>query len=115
LGDKVGSLDEARVRCRAAHPTVGCEKQGQIIYENCKSGHTEIGLDWCGRACPAGMTDIGISCRKDAINTSADATTPATCTTSKELFVPAGINQGLCYTKCLTGWKGSGPMCNYQN
>jgi hypothetical protein len=115
LGDNVGSLDEARARCRADHPAVGCEKQGQIIYQNCKSGEVQIGLDWCGRSCPAKMTDIGISCRKDTIDQARDKTAASTCEKGKELFFPKGIDRGLCYTKCLKGWKGSGPMCNYED
>ena len=119
FGDKLGSLDAARARCAAAHPVAGCEKQGEIIYEACKSGWTKIGLDWCSPPCPSGMTDIGISCQKDKIDQGLEGVPPSVCSTGEELFIPGGqigaTKTGLCYPACYTGWKGSHTQCIYQD
>lgn len=118
IGDRVGSLDGARARCAKKHPVAGCEKQGQIIYEKCKSGWVEIGLDWCGPSCPDKMKDIGISCAKDKIDQSTEGTPPSVCETGQELYVPPGqlgaTKTGLCYDACFPGWKGAGPICQHE-
>jgi hypothetical protein len=63
LGDKLGSLDEARARCRKDNPG-GCEKNGQIIYPKCRDGYNEFGSNLCTPDCPANFQDIGVSCKK---------------------------------------------------
>jgi hypothetical protein len=109
FGAHVGefTLDKARARCNAAHPTVGCEKQGLIIYEKCKSGYKEILLDWCGPTCPSDMgTDIGVSCTKKTYSNPTPWGKPlSTCASGME-------KEGqLCYTQCKTGYHGSLTQC----
>lgn len=107
FGDKAFSLDGARARCRAAHPTVGCEKQGEIIYENCKSDYKELLLDWCTPKCPSDMgTDIGVSCTKKTYSNSTPWGKPlTTCASGLE---KEGL---LCYTPCKTGYYGNLNQC----
>lgn len=109
FGARVGefTLDKARARCQAAHPTVGCEKQGLIIYENCKSGYKEILLDWCGPKCPSDMgTDIGVSCTKKTYSNPTPWGKPlSSCASGME-------REGqLCYTTCKSGYQGSLTQC----
>jgi hypothetical protein len=103
FGDTAFSLDEARERCRKAHPTVGCEKQGEIIYEKCKPGYVEILQDWCGKACPPGMAgDTGSSCTKKSYTM---YSIPTVC-------APGLEKQGaLCYPTCPKGFHGQLQDC----
>ena len=102
LGDTVGSLDEARARCRASNPQ-GCEKNGQIIYPRCREGYRAIGSNICSPVCPAGMTDAGAFCSKQ---TQTRAPTPLSdCPSGK-------VNENqLCYEPCKTGYTGIGTTC----
>lgn len=96
LGDDVGSLDEARARCRKANPQ-GCEKSGEIIYPRCRDGYKAVGSNICSAKCPAGMTDTGVDCAKDSytpVSRMADA-----CFDTEEKI------DGLCYKKCRTGFR----------
>jgi len=42
----------------------GCEKWGLIWYPRCRANFHNFGCCICSPNCPAGMTDIGISCAK---------------------------------------------------
>jgi hypothetical protein len=107
FGDTAFSLDEARARCRKANPTVGCEKQGQIIYSKCKSDYNKLLLDWCTPKCPSNMgTDIGVSCTKKTYSNSTPWGKPlSACASGLE---KEGL---LCYTKCKSGYYGSLTQC----
>lgn len=63
LGDTLGSLDQARARCAKDNPD-GCEKNGEMIYAQCRSGYRAIGSNICSPVCPSAYTDIGASCKK---------------------------------------------------
>lgn len=58
------NLDGAMARCRRDH-SQGCEQNGLIIYPKCRSGYHAFGCCICSPNCPAGMTDIGVSCQKN--------------------------------------------------
>jgi hypothetical protein len=102
IGDDLGSLDEARARCRKANPQ-GCEKVGEIIYPKCRSGFRAIGSNICSPVCPSGMTDAGAFCTK---RTETRAPTPLSA-------CPAGkVNENqLCYEPCKTGYTGIATTC----
>jgi len=51
-------------RCEADHGSGNCEKSGLIVYPKCKEGYKAFGCCVCTPECPAGMTDIGVSCQK---------------------------------------------------
>jgi hypothetical protein len=102
LGDTVGSLDEARARCRAANPQ-GCEKSGEIIYPKCREGYKAIGSNICSQVCPTGYDDTGATCLKP--NTTRGAGLIPKCPGNK-------VNdKGLCYDPCPSGFEGKGPVC----
>jgi len=50
-------------RCNRDNPQ-GCEKWGLIWYPRCRANFHNVGCCICSPNCPAGMTDIGISCAK---------------------------------------------------
>lgn len=102
LGDNVGSLDEARARCRAGNPQ-GCEKNGQIIYPLCKDGYKAFGANLCTPECPAGFSDTGATCLKPKQERGA-GTIPG-CPSGQE------NDGGLCYPTCKAGFDGVGPVC----
>jgi len=62
FGDEM-NLDAAWKRCQKDHPE-GCEQWGLIIYPKCKPGFHNVGCCICSPDCPAGWTDIGVSCEK---------------------------------------------------
>ena len=51
--------------CEADHPQ-GCERCGAPFFPKCQSGFQAFGCNQCVRTCPAGMTDVGLSCLKGA-------------------------------------------------
>jgi len=62
FGDEI-SLESAKQRCEEEN-SEGCEKWGLIMYPKCKPGYHNVGCCMCSRDCPAGWTDIGVSCLK---------------------------------------------------
>lgn len=106
LGDKVGSLDQARDRCARANPQ-GCEKNGQIIYPKCRANYRAIGSNICSPVCPVGMPDAGAFCSK---RTERRAATPLSdCPSGK-------VNENqLCYEPCKTGYTGIATTCKPSN
>jgi len=63
IGDEL-NLDAARKRCEKDYPDTGCEQWGLIIYPKCEEGYHNVGCCVCSPDCPAGWTDIGVSCKK---------------------------------------------------
>jgi len=61
FGDAM-NLDKATERCLKDNPTLGCEKNGAIIYPKCKENFHNVGCCVCSPNCPADTTDIGVSC-----------------------------------------------------
>jgi len=120
FGDKAFSLDGAKKRCQKDYPAEGCEKQGEIYYNNCKSGYSKLLLDWCTPACPSNFgKDIGVSCTKKNYAAQGGLVTDigtipglpkyGTCKDGREL-------QGLlCYKPCKSGYKGALNRCNLIN
>ncbi len=110
FGDKAFSLDGARSRCSNDNPQ-GCQKLGEIIYPNCKTGFKTIALE-CSPVCPPGFgTDIGASCTKKTSNRGTGVL--SSCGPGlirDETGGPAGI----CYPKCKSSFHGVGPVC-WQN
>ena len=103
IGDKAGSLDGARERCKQDHPQ-GCEKHGAIIYPKCKEGFHAVGCCTCSPDCPTGMKDIGVSCEKQKFSRGVGKPLH-TCAADQERD---GL---LCYPRCRTGYQGKGPLC----
>jgi hypothetical protein len=107
FGDKAFSLDGARSRCTSANPQ-GCQKLGEIIYPNCKTGFSTIGLE-CSPVCPPGFgTDIGVSCTKKTSNRGAGVLSSCGPGLIRD---ETGGPAGLCYPQCKTGFSGVGPVC----
>ena len=88
-----------RQTCRADEDLIA-----GLCYPKCKDGYKGVG-PVCWATCPAGMTDIGVSCQKNGpINRSASPK-PMICKANED------TDAGLCYTKCSEGYKGVGPIC----
>jgi hypothetical protein len=88
-------------RCRAS--TGGaCEMSGPIAYPTCKAGYYAVGANICAQGCPAGMTDMGVSCTKQSFMR---ATIGGQCPSGKT------YQDGLCYDSCPSGYYGIGPIC----
>jgi hypothetical protein len=101
LGDWPFNLTQAERRCQADHGR--CEQWGWIFYPACAPGFHAVGCCVCSPDCPAGMTDIGVSCAKRSYGRGA-GTIPS-C--SSEL----DQNGALCYPKCAPDFHGVGPVC----
>ena len=78
--------------------TSSCEQVGLLLYPNCKPGFHSYGCCICTPDCPAGWTDIGISCLKPAatttsaplaVATAAKAPVAAPATPAKQAAKPA--------------------------
>ena len=90
-------------RCERDNGRGNCELNGAIVYPKCKSGFHNVGCCICSPDCPAGMTDIGVSCAKQTYGRTIG-------------FIPncpAGHEKSglLCYPKCPGGTTGIGPVC----
>jgi hypothetical protein len=99
----VDGVSNAGMLARCQTSTAGtCEMWGAIAYPTCKPGYYAAGANICAQGCPAGMTDIGVSCTKQ---TYMRATLSGQC--------PAGktYEDGLCYDSCGAGFTGVGPVC----
>jgi hypothetical protein len=103
IGDAPFDLSGARRRCEAAHAG-GCEQHGLLFYPKCRSNFHAFGCCVCTPDCPAGMTDIGVSCQKRSYGRGV-GTVPTRCAGGKE------YDAGLCYTPCRAGFVGVGPVC----
>ncbi|EAR97484.1 hypothetical protein TTHERM_00437330 (macronuclear) [Tetrahymena thermophila SB210] len=57
------NLNGATQRCQHDN-SQGCESYGLIIYPKCSQGYHNFGCCICSPDCPAGTTDIGVSCTK---------------------------------------------------
>ena len=79
------------------------EQDGLIIYPTCRLGFHAVGCCICSPDCPLEMTDIGVSCQKQAHGRGVGS--PLNC--------PANQDQigGLCYGDCPAGWKKAGIQC----
>ena len=107
VGDGVGNYDPAGARCRADNTGVGCSKEGLIWYPNCKTGYKKSGVLICSPEpvqCPSGFLDIGASCGKPIVDRGVGVI-PSACGGSQQL------EDGLCYTRCITGAVGVGRLC----
>lgn len=89
--------------CLEKHRDTGCEKNGLIWYPKCKNGFHNVACCVCSADCPAGMTDIGISCQKSSYGRGAGV--PLGCSKDQE------YDTGLCYPPCRQTYTGIGPVC----
>ena len=107
VGDKIGSLDQARNRCEKDHGDKDCEKYGEIIYPKCKAGYDNEGANICRPEQPK-CDALGLGGRVDL-----------SCGKKIQVgkIVAAGCNAnqvkdgGLCYAQCKAGYGGVGPVC----
>jgi hypothetical protein len=81
-----------------------CESWGGLWYPKCRPDFHAFGCCICSPNCPAGMTDIGVSCRKQA-HTRGVGLIPRWCPAGQE------NDAGLCYPACKPGFKGAAFMC----
>lgn len=102
FGDRPFDLTQARQRCEHDHGR--CEQNGLIYYPVCRADFHAAGCCICSPDCPAGMTDVGVSCAKQSYGRGA-GTVPTGCGGGKE------NEAGLCYTPCKAGFHGVGPVC----
>lgn len=103
IGDKAFSLKNAKKRCEKQHGEGQCEKSGAIYYPKCRPEFRAIGCCVCSPRCPSGMTDIGISCQKQAKGRGVGK--PMKCREGQ------AYDAGLCYTPCKENYHGVGPVC----
>jgi hypothetical protein len=103
FGDRPFSLKNAKRRCERKHGKGKCEKWGAIYYPECRPGYRNIGCCICSPRCPAGMTDIGISCQKGSRGRGVGK--PMRCKEGQQ------YDAGLCYTPCKENYHGVGPVC----
>lgn len=96
-------LSSAKARCEKDNPQ-GCEQNGAIMYPKCNPGFHAVGCCVCSPDCPAGFTDMGVSCTKPSYGRGA-GTIPKNCANGQE------YQAGLCYTSCGPGFHGVGPVC----
>ena len=85
----------------------GCEQyggSGGLWYPKCDKNFHSFGCCVCSPNCPAGFTDIGISCAKATYGRGVGKI-PEVCDDGKE------NNSGLCYVPCRENFKGVGPIC----
>ncbi len=101
FGDRAFSLDDARARC-ASDNSQGCDTDGAVVYPKCKPNFHAVGCCTCSHDCPAGMTDIGVSCAK---KTYVKPPIAPKCAAGED------YDAGLCYKPCADGSKGVGPVC----
>jgi hypothetical protein len=101
----------------------GYTKKGLLCYANCPSGKQRLDsdLEYCSSTCPAGFTDIGMSCQKPS--TSVTSAVPDTCPAGQEKHLascytacPNGreiqdSNVAFCTTKCPAGFTDIGVSC----
>jgi len=88
--------------CQNDNPQ-GCELYGALYYPLCGANYHNVGCCVCSPNCPAGWTDIGVSCQKGSYGRTAG--TPMVCAAGQE------EDAGLCYTPCKSGYNGIGPVC----
>jgi hypothetical protein len=82
----------------------GKVKWGGLYYPACATNFHNVGCCVCSPDCPAGTTDIGVSCQKGSYSRGA-GTVPGACTDGLEL------DAGLCYRQCPKATVGRGPLC----
>ena len=103
FGDPAFDLGNARRRCEGANGGANtCEQDGAIWYPKCKAGFVKVGCCVCSPACPAGMTDIGVSCQKETYGRGVGQ-------------IPGCgpglvLDAGLCYPPAAQGFVGIGPV-----
>jgi len=90
-------------RCERDYGRGNCEKVGLIVYPKCRQGFHAVGCCICTPACPAGMTDIGVSCTKQSRGRGVGHV--PSCRPDQD------ADAGLCYAKCPAGTTGIGPVC----
>jgi len=89
-------------QCQSDNPQ-GCEQNGLLYYPLCAANFHNVGCCVCSPNCPAGWTDIGVSCQKGSYGRGAGI--PLVCAAGQE------EDTGLCYTPCSSGYQGIGPVC----
>ena len=52
-------------RCESDHGSGNCEKDDAVVYAKCRAGY-EAAVNYCWQSCPAGYTNDGATCRRDA-------------------------------------------------
>lgn len=103
FGDAPFDLSGARQRCERDNAG-GCEQNGLLYYPKCRANFHAFGCCVCTPDCPAGMTDIGVSCQKQSYGRGV-GTVPTSCAGGLQ------YDAGLCYTPCRAGFVGVGPVC----
>lgn len=81
----------------------GCEQWGLLYYPKCKEGFHNVACCICSPDCPAGQTDIGISCAKKSYGRGAGY--PLGCSETED------YDTGLCYKMCDADLNPVGPVC----
>lgn len=110
FGDKPFSLDDARARCAQSDlgRQYGCGtfNADTIVYSLCPPSYTTAPVitNLCTPVCPAGMTDIGISCQKSTYDRGVGRIPDCSGNTPVK-------DAGLCYKGCKSGYYGVGPVC----
>jgi hypothetical protein len=74
-----------------------------LCYNSCRDGYYAAGCNVCSPRCPAGTTDIGVSCQKGSYGRGVGK--PMTCGSGEQ------YDAGLCYSPCPSGANGVGPLC----
>ena len=78
-------------------------KWGGLWYPACAANFHKVGCCVCSPDCPAGTTDIGVSCQKGSYGRGVGQLLG--CAAGQE------YDAGLCYSPCPAGASGVGPLC----
>ncbi len=76
---------------------------GGLYYPACAANFHNVGCCVCSPDCPAGTTDIGVSCQKGSYGRGVGK--PLGCAVGQV------YDAGLCYNQCPAGASGVGPLC----
>ncbi|WP_273455893.1 RICIN domain-containing protein [Nevskia ramosa] len=100
------NMDKPMARCRKEHGA-NCvlANANTMVYETCRAGYAQAPLvtNLCSPQCPAGMTDIGVSCQKNTYDRGVGHL--------KACNAGMQSDGGLCYQGCNSGHDGIGPVC----
>ncbi len=111
FGDSL-NMNDALARCKksAEGKASGCGiyNSNTMVYTNCPSGYKTAPLitNLCTPKCPAGTTDIGISCQKHTYDRGVGEI-PVLCSDPAR----PDDDAGLCYAACEAKHTGVGPVC----
>jgi hypothetical protein len=89
-------------KCNSEHKQ-GCEQHGLVHYPRCRDGYHAFGCCICSSNCPAGMSDIGISCAKQIYRRTDQG--------GLQCLQGMNLEGGQCYWPCDGAYNPDGRLC----